>query len=154
MNGKINSAIQEGVLGNALIVRVIEELKISQVPIDSYLKGYLTLFQERINIEEAIDQQKRIYIFFIRLLLKSTHKQLRTQLIEDYRKIVRENEEILKEQKKLQKLEKEDSKVFDEWAMQEKQPADDEDPPILDKYRKYMEVNRILPTDNGIVINK
>ena len=115
--------------------------------IDRIVQGYCDEWSEFDNdLETKLMLQKRLYILVMRLLPKLTHKQIFMGLVEDYKKILFEHEELLNDVAKRKELETQDIAVFDKWFAKSSYESKI---PMLKEYRKHMKVLNV--TDNGDV---
>ena len=129
------------------LTNAMDELRAIQqyAGIDSIIQGYYEEWKEFDgNLETKMALEKRVYVVLMRLLPKLTHKQIYFGLVEDYKRILNENREILKDVAIRKEMEMNDLATFDEWFLKGEYETTI---PISKSYRQYMKLRNI--TDNG-----
>lgn len=132
---------------NNNLTKAVDELRSmpEYAAIDRIIQGYCNEWSEFDgSLETKMAFQKRIYILVMRLLPKLTHRQIFLGLVEDYKRILHENEELLKDVAERKALELKDISLFDTWF---KRGNYDQTIPMLADYRAHMK--RLNITDNG-----
>jgi len=146
-----NKQAEDKVRLNNNLTKAVDELRSmpEYAAIDRVIQGYVNEWSEFDgSLETKMAFQKRIYILVMRLLPKLTHRQIFLGLVEDYKRILHTNEELLRDVAERKALELKDIDIFSNWFQKGNY---DQTIPILSDYREHMK--RLNVTDNGDVIS-
>lgn len=145
-----NKSAEDKARLNNNLTKAVDELRTmpEYAAIDRIIQGYCNEWSEFDgSLETKMAFQKRIYILVMRLLPKLTHRQIFLGLVEDYKRILHTNEELLKDVAERKALELKDIEIFYNWFNQENFESKI---PISKEYKMHMK--RLNITDNGDVL--